>query len=68
MSRLPWAVLMMGNALERSDAVYHEYGSAGVTRCGKPFSLTERYSRQRTNWVLRKNAEKFARQCKRCAP
>jgi hypothetical protein len=56
----------MGDALTRSDAVYHEYASAGMTRCGRQFSLTERYSSRRSNWVLRKNAAKFARPCKAC--
>lgn len=63
-----WGVLLLGDSLTRSGAVYHEYGRAGITACGREFSLTAgRWTHKYACWVLRGNAVRFARPCKRCA-
>ena len=63
-----WCVLLFDRALKRTDAIYHEYGALGQTACGKHFYFTMRIEAdsRKANWVHRKNAERFARPCKRC--
>ena len=65
--RKGWGVVLLGRALESANPIYHEYAQAGITACGRKWSFVQHNPIEKhAVWVRRKNAEKFARPCKKC--
>jgi hypothetical protein len=67
-AKLHWAVLLLGQSLERQNPVYHEYRRPGETWCGRHWYIAMRIEGDsvRARWVHRKNAMKFATPCRAC--